>query len=269
METRYLTCLLVAALLFLAAEPAMAGIGVNGALFKGVGNPGDSVYHEMIVSIGENDTPKNISVQVMGFGQTLGGVYSPLKPEDDTSYSARPFLDVNLTEFHLESGGSQTVLMTGKIPGDVGVGGKYALVQIRTKSGGGEGIGISLGVDVPVLLTINDTELIYTGDITDLNYEIDEIESGQEIDVSLIFKNTGNHHYKANVKAALEDKEGEVFAEVSIPLGFSSIIPPNSRESKMTLKPISELEPGTYFLRATVTSEAGAILASEEITLEI
>jgi hypothetical protein len=268
MKIKKLAWIIIASLLCLTASPALCGTDIRGALFIAEGNPGDYVDHSMTIGIDDTDSPKNFSVQLMGFGQSLSGASSPLKPEEDISpYSARPFLEINLTEFHLDSGGSQTVNMTGRIPDDVGEGGRYAIVTISSLSPGGEGsVGISVGFEVPVLLTIDGTELIHTGEITDV--EIDEIESSPGIKVSAIFKNTGNHHYKAKAGAVLQDKSGKVLAEASTPLSFSSIIPPNSREFKLSLEPGAELNPGAYNLNVTISLKDGTVLANKEIPFE-
>jgi hypothetical protein len=254
-------------LLFMAAEPALAGVGVDGAMFVAEGDSGDNIYHPMILYTGEKDSSKNLTIQVMGFGQTPRGAYYPIEPEDDVSpYSARPFLEVNYNELHLEAGGSQEVLLTGSIPEGVGDGGRYALVSIRSIPTPKEGLAIAVGVDAPVLITINGSELIHTGEIIDI--EIKEVETEPGIDVSVIFNNTGNHHYKAVAKASLEDNTGKIIAEASTH-SVGSILPLFSRIFYLSLTPSTELAAGTYSLKITILQEDDTILASEERPLEI
>jgi hypothetical protein len=266
MKIRNLAWITLAALICLAGEPALGSIGIDGALFIAEGAPGDPVYHEMNISIPETETPNDISVKLSGFGQSLAGIGYPLEPENNTSpYSATSFLEVNLTEFHLEPGSSQKVIMAGRIPDDVGAGGRYALIDVRGSPPGGPGIGISVGIAVPVLLTIKDTELIHTGEIVEVN----ETKTDLGVDVSVIFKNTGNHHFKAKANAILEDSTGKVVAEAVTHPSLNSIIPPNSKEFEMHLEPEAELEPGTYNMKVAVTLNDGTVLADEEKSIEV
>lgn len=266
MKIRNLAWITLAALMCLAAMPALGSIGVDGALFIAEGNPGDPVYHEMNISIPETDPSNDISVKLSGFGQSLGGIGYALEPENDIiPYSATSFLEVNLTEFHLEPGSSQKVIMTGRIPEDVGDGGRYALIDIRGSPPGGPGIGIAVGIAVPILLTIKDTELIHIGEIIEVN----ETKNDLGVDVSVIFKNTENHHFKAKANAALEDSTGKVVAEAMTPPSLNSIIPPNSKKFELNLVPGAELEPGTYNLAVRVTLNDGTVLDSEEKSILI
>ena len=65
---------------------------------------------------------------------------------------------------------------------------------------------MTMGVDIPVILSIKDTEMIKTGEISKI--ELDAPILAEQQNLSLIFTNTGNIHYRALAKADLKDKDG-------------------------------------------------------------
>ena len=102
----------------------VSGFSVSGAIFEAEVAPGQSISHNMTVSIDESDPPMNLLAEVVGFGQTLDGGNIELSPMADTSpCSARSFLSVDPTSFHLDPGESQNVLLDGIVPFDIGSGG--------------------------------------------------------------------------------------------------------------------------------------------------
>jgi hypothetical protein len=111
-----------------------------------------------------------------------------------------------------------------------------------------------------------DAESRMEGEITDLTVE--DAFSDEEKEMSLVFKNTGNYHYKALARAELEDADGNVLASASTPLSITSIIPPNSRLFRLTLT-TDKLNPGTYSVSATVEREDGTVLDSGETEFEV
>jgi len=155
--------------------------------------------------------------------------------------------------------------LEGRIPEDVGSGGRYAVVNIKTEPMGNGSVGVITAIDVPIMLTIKGSELIETGEITDTNVLDDD--GGLLFD--LMFENTGNHHYKASSVAVIKDVNGEVVAEASTPLEVSSILPENVRQFKIQLDPEANLAPGTYTVEATVIHEDGTVLDTEEATFEV
>lgn len=135
MKSQLVSACIIGSLIFLlSSTPALAGLGVSGAIFMADVNPGQSITHEITVGSDPTDPPMNLSIDVIGFGQGLDGANMELLPEDDKSpYSARPFLKATPTGFHLDPGASQKVVLEGSIPMDVGSGGRYALVSIHSQ----------------------------------------------------------------------------------------------------------------------------------------
>lgn len=247
----------------MVASTASCSMSVAGTIFKKDVSPGQSVRHLMIVKLDRNDSPLDIAVEVTGFGEDLTGGYHALKADLDRSpFSARSFLNVSLSKFHLENGTSQKVILSGTVPPDVGNGTRFALVNIRSLPTGRPGaIGFSIAFNVPVILNITGSELRRAGEITDLNV------SGTN--VSLIFKNTGNTHFKALAAAALKDRQGRVLSNATTPPTDSSIIPTASRRFRLSLKPETKLEPGDYVVDASVSLTNGTVLATREGSLKI
>lgn len=122
-------------------------------------------------------------------------------------------------------------------------------------------------MDVLVLLKITGTELLKTGEITSL--ELQKPVTAEHQNVSLIFKNTGNYHYKARAKAVLMDDKGEIIANASTPLSFSSILPTMLREFKIPLIPGRKLSLGKYSINASVSLGDETVLATKEIDFKI
>ena len=248
-------------------SPSAAGLSVSGAAYIDTVSPGQEIEHEMIVSIKENDSLQNMTAEVYGFAMTEGGVNVELSPEEDTGfYTARPFLSVEPKSFTLKPGVPQKVLLTGTVPENVGSGGRYALVTIKTEPEDRGNIAVSSAIQVLVLLTIKDSELVKTGNITDLAASMSE----NNVSVDLILENSGNVHYKPLITTALKDKNGMVLAEGEINLSESHIVlPTNSRHFKMDLHPESPLASGTYMVEGKVTNENGDVLDSKETEFEI
>lgn len=278
----------IAVLAVLAADLASAGFGVSGAILKAEVLPGEAISHQMTVRIAENDTPLDLVAEVVGFGQTLSGGCLTLKTEADTSpYSACDFLSVSPKSFSVEPGASQNLLLEGEIPLNVGAGGRYAIVEIQSLPAGDGPTGVTFAIDVPVFLTISGTELVETGEITDLQVEetkevavenVDDEEekttnrsnlcsSGRTLTVSLIFKNTGNHHYRAHAEAVLKDDDGTILTRGGTPRGEASIIPTASRIFEIPLETAANPTAKPLRLEAKVISEGGSTLASNEIPL--
>jgi hypothetical protein len=127
-------------------------------------------------------------------------------------------------------------------------------------------VGVAVAINSLVRLAISGTELLREGEITDLR--IEDPSSCEHQNISLIFKNTGNYHYKACAKAALKDEEGNLLANSSSPLS-SNIIPSASRIFFISLSPGKELLPGTYCISAVVEQEDGSILAAKEVETKV
>lgn len=268
MNFRAIEFTVVAFIALSVLAPTSAAFGLSGATFMEEVSPGQELVHAISISAGENESLKNMTAEVFGFERNLAGSNIELSPDRDTGpYSARPFLSVEPKSFDLEPGQRKTLLLTGTVPDDVGSGGRYALVSISTEPaerGGGQ-VMVSTGIQVTVLLTIKDSELIKTGEISDLSTSM--VDGNVSVDVT--FDNTGNVHYKPLVGANLLNEDGEVVASVVPAETRRSILPTGSRLVSMTLVPEAELEPGTYTVEATVALDDGTVLAAEETTIEV
>ncbi len=251
--------------------PISFGLGVEGVIFEAEAAPGQHVDHEITVSLRDNEAPMDLQVDIQDWGQTLEGSNQELEEGAVAIYSAKGFLKASPSSFHLEPGESQKVLVEGDIPEDVGPGGRYALISVHSlptvgEDEGSEGsVGVAVAINALVRLTISGTEISRIGEITDIRAE-DPSEECQNI--SLIFKNTGNYHYKACAKASLKDKKGNLLTNSSSPVS-SNIIPSAARIFSLSLTPEKDILPGTYSISAIVEEEDGTVLATKETEIEI
>jgi P pilus assembly chaperone PapD len=265
-----LVCLLVS--IMLINGPASAAININGAMWQQDISPGEAISKAIEISTNSDDKPTNFTIQLFDLGQTIQGINIPAEDGTVGQYSAASFLKASPANFRLEPGASQTVLVEGTVPKDVGSGSRYAMISVRTvdtKKGKkvGSNVGISLESDIPIVLSITDSELIQTGKITDLKAE--EPISASQINASITFKNTGNTHYKAKAKAELMDEKGNLAAEAETKISFSSIVPSFSHLFELSLKPGAKLEPGTYKLSGTVVMDDGTVLDTMETDIKV
>lgn len=246
---------------------ANPGLRVVGAKLAANVAPGEVLIHKMVVSIGPQDSAMDVLVDVKGFGQNLEGSYICLEASEDTSsYSARTFITLDKTSFHLEPGNSQEVTATIVIPNDVGAGGRYALIYIHSQPIGQGQVGIVSAVAIPIMLTISDTKLVKTGNITDLS--IGDVITGQPIVISTTLKNTGNHHYyKAQNEVLITDEKGNKVATISTPPSDYAIIPTYSVQFNITFE--QKLSVGTYYVNSKVTLEDGTLLDERSTSFEV
>ena len=263
--------LLMALVLALIPFPAFAnpGMTVSNAVVLANVSPGQTFSQEMTISIGNADPATNISVQVYGVQQSPEGGYILLNASQDTGpYSARPFVTVDSSSFHLEPGGSYDLAVTIQIPQDVGDGGRYAIVNIATEPVAGAGVNIVTAVNVPVYLTIQGSQLINQGEIT--AFTVGEATSGQPVNISTTFQNTGNHHFKIKGEVTVKNAQGQTVGNISIPVTVSSLLPGALKQLKAAFVPNGELAQGTYTVSAKVMLEDGTILdeASTTFTVE-
>jgi len=113
---RVVTLAFVAALL-LALLPILAsanpGLTVTNPIILANVNPGQTLTQKMMVSIAATDPATDIAVRVVGVAQNLDGGYILLDASQDTGpYSARQFVSVDKSAFHLEPGEAQDVIAT-------------------------------------------------------------------------------------------------------------------------------------------------------------
>jgi len=256
----------VALLAFSILFPTSSALGIRGAIITEEVSPGQELLHVITVGSREGEAPLNLTAEVFGFRRTDDGVNVEISPDDDTGpYTARPFLSIEPKSFTLEPGDQRSLLLTGTVPEDVGSGGRYAIVTISTVPSSEDGVAITFALQSIILLTIKDSDLLMTGEVSDLAASM----SDGNVSVDLLLENTGNVHYTPLFGAVLLDEAGDIVAEQKPEVMTGVILPTNSRLVKMTLAPEAELEPGTYTVEATVALDDGTVLAAEETTIEV
>lgn len=263
---------MIAVILLLSLAPTSFGLGLEGVIFEAEAAPGQHVSHEITVSLRENEGPMDLQVEILDWGQSLDGSNQELEVGAVACCSAKDFLRASPDRIHLESGESQKILVEGDVPKDVGSGGRYALISVHSPASGDEAlgsegmVGVAVAINSLVRLTISGTELQRTGEIADLSTA--GPSNAQNQNITLIFKNTGNYHYRARAEAVLKDGEGNILASSQTPLS-SNIIPCASRIFEVPLMPEKDLLPGTYRIIAAVKQEDGGVLATKEMEIDI
>jgi hypothetical protein len=266
MKKGWLKIYLAAALIILVLPLAQASFTVTGVLCLAEVTPGQAFRHVVDVAINDSIDPKEYFVDVIGMGQNLNGSVFELMPESDVSpYTARPFLHAYPQSFHLDPGGHKNITTEIMIPDDIGEGTRYALVRIRSEPIGGPLVGISVAVDVPIMFYKKGSKFSKTGEITSLNWS----RQSDQLNLQLLFKNTGNTHYKAMAKADLRDAAGDLIAENSTDLSIFSLLPASSSIAQVRLATGGTLVPGTYHLNSSVLLENGTVLDTSHTSLEI
>jgi len=256
-------------LAFLAASPVSAadsGLTVQGASLTANVSPGQNLTHKMTVSIGTDAPATEITVRVGHFGQALSGDYELLETAENTDLSARDFITLDKESFHLEPGGSEVVTATIQVPLDVGSGGRYALINIKTGATGGGAVGMIVAVNVPIVLTVKDTTLTRRGEITGLDMEA---AGEQTFDVSTVFHNTGNCLFKVTGEITISNSRGQTLGNISVPLTSTSIIPGMSLRLTAKYEPEGVLAKGIYIVKSSVMLEDGTVLDEERAAFEV
>jgi len=251
-------------LLFLCTAPSLA-IGVIGSKYMGSISPGGTDTYVMTLSIGAGEPATNLMVNVTGFGQTIGGLYTPLSAENDISpYSARSFISLDNSTVHLEPGTQQSVIATIKVPQDVGPGGRYAIIYIRSLPN--VNTNYETAVVVPVFITITGTTPTETGSILQIN--TGAVTAGQPISITTTFKNTGNYHYYSAINEVnISDSNGNLVANTATsPMAFA-IIPGNTVQF-VAQPDMKNLQPGTYTVDSKVILN-GQVLDENNTSLTI
>jgi len=244
--------LLAAALLvlFLAIAPAMAAITLSGVKYMDVVAPGTTVTYSMTLSSAAADAADDYEATVIGFGNGPNGNYLGIDPAQDTGpYTARPFITLDKTAVHIAPGGKEVITATMQLPAS-GTGGRYALINLHPKAVAATGTGPSFttAMNVPVMITLKDTQLTEAGTIKSIG--VSDAVPGKPVEITTVLTNTGNHHfYGAFVNVTVTDPSGNMVATASTNPSIFALIPGNDMSIKTS---ITSLPAGTY----TVNSEA-------------
>lgn len=255
---------LIVAQLLLASPVLASELRVDGGIIQLSVRPGDIFEHTFTVQSSSSDPVLEMLVEAAGFGQKLDGSYYAVPAdEDDYPRSAREFItDIDKSSFILNPGpsGAQNVTVRIEVSQDIGDGTYYAIVYVHSLPSGAGQVGTVLAFNIPVVLTVKDTEQTTSGEITDLT--AGEVADEETIMISTVFENTGNYHYKARNSVTMTSSAGDQVAESSLALTSSSIVPgyAYSFEAPLTgTGGISELSPGRYEITSEVIGEDGVI----------
>ena len=258
------------ALLFLLAAllctPASAGLAVAGAKYMGEIAPGETYVHSITVSTKPTDASMDIVMDVMGFGQGVDRGYTTLSAAQDTGqYSARPFITLDASSFTLKPGESKTVKATIAVPKTAGTGGRYAMIYIHNKPGGGGTTGVAAAIAVPVMVTIKGQPVAETGSITDVKAVT---KPDGRTAIVTTFRHTGNHHYYgATDTVTVTDTAGKQLASVTLNPSATAIIP----GATVTFEAVTAtpFAPGTYTAESKVTLPSGTMLDTKKMPVEV
>jgi hypothetical protein len=254
-------------ILCLICAAPVSGIKVIGSKYMNSLSPGDTVVHTMTVSSSSNDPPMDMSVDVLGFGQTIQKSYTSLSPEKDTSpFSARNFITLSSSSFHLNPGESKAIEATISVPSSVGDGGRYALITIHNAPIGNGSTPIVTSISVPVMITIGKSNLIQTGTISGVT--VGDIVPGQPIRFTTTMKNTGNvHYYNTQNIINITDSTGKEIASVATDPSPSAIIPTYTVNYDATLT--TPLPPGSYTAKSKVILQDGTVLDTKTTSFNV
>ena len=257
---------IVALCLLLVLPATVSAIGVSGTKYMGSITPGGTDTHTMTVSLGSEENPTDLMVEVYGFGQNMDQGYSALNPADDVNpYSARSFITLDNSSFHLEPGTAKSINAKISVPANAGPGGRYALIYIHALPGKGQSF--TTAVLVPVLITITGTTPTVTGSITNLS--VGEVTAGQPITVTTTLKNTGNYHYYNTVNTiAISDATGNLVGNFSTRPAIYAIIPGNTVHYTITPE-LQNIPAGTYTVDSKVLLESGTALDEKTTTFSV
>jgi len=260
------TGVLISLSLLLLTFPVSAGLQISGSILQKDVLPDDTIQHVMTVTLINEKAPMDVSLEVGGLGTTLDGRPRLIPGGEDTSpYSARQFITLDKTALTLDPNKPQTVIAIIKIPQNVGVGGRYAMIHIYTAPTEGT-VSLVTAVDVPVVLTIKGTEQINTGNITSVNFK-ESAGSGQPAIISVTLKNTGNIHFDNAISSiTLIDSSGTSVFDGSSKAS-QAVAPLNSIHLDTMIE--KELIPGTYTVTASAVLSNGKILDTKSKRIEI
>jgi hypothetical protein len=256
------------------AQPAPdASLGVDNVTGDYTVDPGQILSHHMTVSLGSAAaTGLDMQVDARGLSQGPdGGTIATTADQDTTPLSGRAFItSIDHPTFHLDPGGSQAVTATIAIPKSLTAGIRYADIYIHSNATGNTRVGYILATHIPLLLTVAGSSFTEKGSIAKL--DVPPVESGKPISVTATFKNTGDHHFKADADMTLSDASGKQVASEHVPQAGSSILPGVQRAYTAHFGLFDKLEGlpvGTYTAAARILNEDGNVLDSSTTTFQI
>ena len=257
---------IVLLLLGLLCISPVSTLSVTGSKYMENLPPGSVALHGIHITAEQGDDPFDLHAEVMGFTNGPDGAYQPLTTKEDTGpYSARRFISLDRTQIRVEPGTSQEIKATITLPQDVGSGGRYAIIYLRSQPREQGQIGFITAVAVPVMITISGTEPLEAGTITGIM--TGTIATGQPFTVTTGFQNTGNHHYyRLTDTVVVSDAHGVISTASVGPVPYA-IVPGSVVQFKVPVD--SPLPVGTYTVQSTVTKEDGTMLDQKSVNFEV
>ena len=258
-------CLIILSLVIVPT----AAVKVEGAKIMLDVKPNTNYIFPMAISTKTDDAVSDYAVEVYGFGQsTEGGSYTPLTAAEDTgANSARTFTTMDSPVIHLEPGQRTAFNATIRVPANVGDGGRYAIIHVHPASATtGQATGFATAIIVPVMLTVEGSNLIETGEITGV--EVGEIVEAKPITVSTTLKNTGNHHYYSVInQVTITDSLGKTIASAKTDPFSRAVIPGQSVRFDAPVS--TPLSVGTYTVKSEMMLESGTVLDSSSTSVTV
>jgi hypothetical protein len=264
---KFVTILILALILALVPAPVTA-VKVEGAKIMYDVIPGKTYVFPMAISIKPEDDAAEYAIDVLGFGQSPdGGSYQGITADKDTGpYSARSYISFPSTTIKLDPGQRVAFNATVKVPANAGDGGRYAVVLIHPASAGTGQAAFATAVLVPVMLTVEGSNLAETGRITGI--DVGEIGESKPITISTTLENTGNHHYYGAVnRVTITDRAGKTVAATTTEPFVRAVIPGQSVRVPAAVS--AALPVGTYTVKSEMLLESGTVLDSSSTALTV
>jgi hypothetical protein len=251
-----------------SSTPAVAASSliVNGVLLVTEVSEGESLNHKIIISVNESEGPIDVIAEVGGINQASDGTLQFIPLDSNNDYSAREYITLDHNILHLQPNIPQEITVKIRIPENAGDGGRYALINLKTITSNKGTLNTASAINVPVFLTIKDSNIIESAQIE--NLITSEVVTGQPVNIITKFKNTGNHHFKVKGEVRITNPEGRIVGSVYSTL-TNSIIPMMTREMKSIFIPEEKLEEGIYSIQSKLMLDNGAILDMEQSQFEV
>lgn len=214
-------------------------------------SPGEVISRRLNARLRDTDKPMDITVKILDLGER----------------SAKNFISIDNSSFHLEPGKFQDIVATITIPTSISGGGWYATIRVEEDTTNNSGVTGAVAVELPVRITVKNSTLTHEGRITEVrtgNYI-----SGEPIYIYTSFTNSGNHHYKVQGEVSISSPSGEVVDLIHETISLWYSIPTTSRDLVACYIPEKELIPGTYTLKSSVMLEDGTVIDEAEGTFRI
>jgi hypothetical protein len=206
-------CILL--MLIFLITPVLGATTLSGVKLMGNYTAGQTITFPMTLSTASSDNPITYQITIMDFKNTIDGSYLASEPTNNP-HSASPYIALDHSEMTIAPGESKTITAVIKIP-ESATGGLYSLINIHPIVTGSTGTTITTAMNVPIMITVSNTDLQKTGEITDLIINPSDT-------IITTFTNTGNTHYynvKNIIKVGTSEKEESFSTEPLI----TAIIP--------------------------------------------